>query len=185
VVLVTLSWQKFSKSAFYKISNTTMISETFSSMLLNPVHIHQSFNHPALQMRGKMIHNQNKEMFLQPGYLMIDKVNNVFRKLHGTGFSYKIQLDQMFQPLSSLRWQKCFTCLHTGDLSPADSTSEKLTFPTHNQKEPEGHNSKYPLSKGYGLCVCVCVHLFGVGWGRTLWIYPHSLQQRLGETDLY
>ncbi len=107
MVLVTLSWQKFSKSAFYKISNTTMISETFSSMLLNPVHIHQSFNHAALQMRGKMIHNQNKEMFLQPGYLMIDKVNNVFRKLHGTGFSYKIQLDHMFQPLSSLRWQKC------------------------------------------------------------------------------
>lgn len=129
---------KESPRIFYN-ENTTMTSETFSSMLLNPVHIHQSFNHAAFRMSGKILHNQNKETFHQPGYLMIDKLNNVFRKLHGAGFSYKIQLEHMFQPLSSLRWQRCFTCLHTGDQSPP---SDKLTFPTHNQKEPEGHNSK-------------------------------------------
>ncbi len=97
----------------------------------------------------------------------------------------------MFQPLSSLRWQKCFTCLHTGDLSPADSTSEKLTFPTHNQKEPEGHNSKYPLSKGYGLCVCVvcvcvCVVCVCLGWGGgELFETTHIAYSNVWETHLY
>lgn len=75
-----------------------------------------------------------------------------------------------------------FTCLHTGDQSPADSTSEKLTFPTHNQKEPEGHNSKYPLSKGYGLRMCVFV------WGRgELFETAHVAYSNVcvGETDIY
>ncbi len=94
----------------------------------------------------------------------------------------------MFQPLSSLRWQRCFTCLHTGDQSPADSTSEKLTFPTHNQKEPEGHNSKYPLSKGYGLCVCVCVCVCVFVWGGgELFETAHIAYSNICvvETDLY
>lgn len=34
-------------------------------------------------------------MFHQPGYLIIDKLNNVFRKLHEAGFCYKIHLEHI------------------------------------------------------------------------------------------
>lgn len=65
-------------------------------MLLNLVHIHQCFNHAAFRMRGKILLNQNKEMFHQLGYL-IDKLNNVFSRLYRTGFCYKIHLEHMIQ----------------------------------------------------------------------------------------
>lgn len=57
-------------------------------MLLNIVHIHQCFNDAAFRMRGKILLNQNKEMFHQLGYL-IDKLNNVFSRLYRTGFAIK------------------------------------------------------------------------------------------------
>lgn len=159
-----------------------MISETFSSMLLNPVHIHQSFDHAALRMRGKILHNQNKETFHQPGYLMIDKFN-VFKKLHRAGFSYKIQLDHRFQPLSSLRCRNALpVCIQVICLL---LTALQRNWPfQHTTKKSQRvitANTLWVKAMGY-VCVCVCICL---GWGRTLWNYPHTLQQRLGETDLH
>jgi len=104
---------------------------------------------------GKILLNQNKEMFRQPSRLMIENLNNSVGC--STGFCYKIHQEHM-QLLSLQREQRCsslLVCIQV--ISLLLTALQRNWHFQHTTKKIQRVITAYTSSKGNGLCDCVCV----------------------------